>query len=360
MNYIGSKFSLLPQIARVLDEYQVPTDGIALDIFAGTGAVAQFLKRRGYMVYANDWQSYSYTTCVALIEHNSMPRFKALIGSGEVRNDFETPAFSVIAHLNQLQGQRGLFYEAYCEGGVAGRMYYSKHNGLRIEAVRDQIEQWHSSDLISYNEAAWLVACLIESADKVANTASVYGAYLKRIKKTAQKSLLIHALSPIPSGYPETEHRSFCEDSRSLLERLGSKRLRLVYIDPPYNARQYNANYHILETIARWDLHSFTPKGITGLRPHTDRRSNYCSKVKVERAFDELFGKINADYVLFSYNNEGLVPKDSLESIFCSHFSDVKFHEVPYKRFRADIDGEKRVYKGDSTVEFLVIGKGNA
>lgn len=42
------------------------------------------------------------------------------------------------------------------------------------------------------------------------------------------------------------------------------KGVDILYLDPPYNERQYAPKYHILETIAKWD----NPKiqGITGMK----------------------------------------------------------------------------------------------
>lgn len=378
MNYIGSKLSLLPEIERILDENGIKPTGTALDLFAGTSVVAQFLKKRGHTVYANDWQRYSYLTSVAYIECGSMPEFAGLFKdkywakvikssppiafqirsiNGRNTTSIDSPASKVLSHLSQLCGKTGEFHATYCEGGQAGRLYFSEENGLRIQAIRDQIEHWHSEGLINERENAWLVACLIEGADQAANTASVYGAYLKRVKTKAQKPLQLYALDPVPSTNLESEHKAFCEDGETLLRQLSSTRLQLVYIDPPYNARQYNANYHILETIARWDMGSFEPKGITGLRKHTVNRSSYCSKAKAEQSFRTLLAAANAEYVLFSYNNEGLVGKESLQAMFEEYCSEVIFEAIQYKRFRADNDGENRVYKGNSTVEYLILGK---
>ncbi len=381
MNYIGSKYSLLPEIERSLDEYGVPRDGAALDLFAGTGAVAQLLKRRGHMTFANDWQYYSYVTNVALIEHNAFPAFETLLRdprwrkrvSGVPLDDIlaysidnrgapvdDLPCTRVLSYLSQLPGRRGPFYEAYCQGGAAGRMYYAQENGLRIQAIRDQIEAWRDEGLISARDQAWLVACLIESADRVANTASVYGAYLKQIKKSAQKPLKMIALQPIPSHHTAEHHRVFCRDSAALLDLFHPGQLRLIYIDPPYNQRQYAANYHVLETIARWDLERFEPRGVTGLRSAQVQRSVFCMRGAVEAGFRRLFERINSDYVLFSYNNEGLLAEDRLLALFETFCTGVELRRIKFKRFRADIDRENRVYKANHTHELLVIGKPKA
>lgn len=377
MNYIGSKYSLLSEIQQILSEGRVPTDGIAADLFAGTGSVAQLLKMRGHIVYANDWQRYSYHTNVALVELDEVPSFSGLLRDANWRNATsiapsrgipcysltsreglfcDGPAKRVLDYLDALPGSEGVFYDAYCEGGSAGRLYFSCPNGRRIQAIRDTIAHWAAAGLVSNREESWLIAGLIEAADRVANTASVYGAHLKHVKRSALRPLQMVALIPAVGIALSGEHKVTCSDSEVFLEGLEGE-TTLVYIDPPYNARQYCSNYHILETIARWDLHSFTPRGRTGLRPVGWQRSQYCSVRTVESAFRRLFSLLRSDYVLFSYNNEGLLSKEELEAIFHDHCESVLFGEVGFRRFRADIDREGRVYRGDETREFLVLGQ---
>lgn len=379
MNYIGSKYSLLEEIESALDIYPVPREGVALDLFAGTGAVAQLLKLRGYVTYANDWQRYSYVTNVAFIELNALPDFGTLLADskwgtriGKVASGKEIATYSIISreplrknlpcaqvlrYLNQMPGRSGPFYETYCQGGAAGRMYFSRENGLRIQAIRDVIESWGEAQLILPKEKAWLVACLLESADRVANTASVYGAYLKHIKKSARKALTLRALQPISSEHPADQHQVFCEDSTELLSRFPPSELQLIYIDPPYNHRQYASNYHILETMACWDMDQFKPRGVTGLRDPGEQRSDFCLRSAVEDAFRQLFEQIHSRYLLFSYNNEGLLSQERLLGLFEEFCTDVHFNQIRFRRFRADVDHENRVYKADHTREYLVLGK---
>ncbi len=373
MNYIGSKYSLLPEIENILSEQNVPAGGIALDLFAGSGAVAQCLKQRGHVVYANDWQEYAYVTNMALIALDELPMFERLLAAGPIPagNAVESlningrrvlpadqPCARILSYLERLPGQDGAFYQAYCEGGAAGRLYYAQENGRRIQAIRDQIEAWNAAGLLMFEEKAWLVACLIEAADRVANTASVYGAYLKRVKATAHKPLRLAALQPIASPGPVSGHRVWRQDGLEVLDSLAADApLRLVYVDPPYNHRQYAANYHILETIARWDLAEFAPRGVTGLRPAETQRSDFCIQSMVEKTFRRLFEQVNAEYLLFSYNNEGLLSEEKLLGLFEEFCTDVQFRRIRFKRFRADVDGTNRVYKADHTQEFLILGR---
>ncbi len=377
MNYIGSKFSLLKHIENIIREYNIPEGGTVLDLFSGTGVVSQLFKSLGYAVYANDWQYYSYCLTASYIIFDGFPEFKKLLNSDEEKSVYDTkplpvkthsygcsndliedmPFIKVLTYLGNLSGKSGEFYDYYCDGGSQGRKYFSGENGLKIQAVRDKIEEWNRKGLLAGNEKTWLIACLLESADRAANTASVYGAFLKKIKKTAEKPMEMIAIKPVKSKSNPGNHKVFCVDSLKLLEQLKNDNILLTYIDPPYNHRQYSGNYHILETIVKWDLNRFFPRGITGLRDSKELISDYSLRSKSESAYLELFSKINSRYVILSYNNEGLVSEDFIKSLFEAYCSGYKFVKLPYQRFRADIDHSKRVYKAGETTEYLVAGR---
>lgn len=380
MNYIGSKYSLIENILSLITEH-VPIQGSALDLFSGTSTVAQALKSLGFRTYANDWQYYSFVTAHSYLHFNEYPRFEKLLKHAEIlslyqeqfpegshqitihslqkrgRSSEPQNAFTILWFLEQLPGTTGSFFHQYAEGGDLGRLYFSKDNGQKIQAIGDQISNWEQSELLSEAELHWLRASLVESADRIANTASVYGAFLKKIKKSAKKPLRMIALAPVSSPKSDSGHKAFCADAGNLFREKKLPRMSITYIDPPYNQRQYSGNYHILETIARWDLDTFEPRGKTGLRNSSDQSSPFCSKRKALDAFDRLFASIDSDYLLFSYNNEGLISEPDLKQLFEKHCSETQFFKLNYGRFRADNDGTNRKYAADSVVEFLVLGR---
>lgn len=378
MNYIGSKYSLIHNISSLIEEH-IPDKKRALDLFSGTSTVAQQLKLLGFETYANDWQYYSFITASSYLAFDDYPDFKRLLENTNIAEQFHSRratstftvhsvhnraqvsqannAFKVLWYLENLEGKEGSFYHEYCEGGSAGRLYYSRENGKKIQAIGDQISAWKNQGFLSEQEHYWLRASLVESADRIANTASVYGAFLKKIKKTAQKHLKMIALSPISSPEKELQHQAFCSDASTIFKDKALPKMTLVYLDPPYNHRQYSGNYHILETIAKWDLDSFTPRGKTGLRDSAEQASPFCSRVKAYKAFDQLFSTLQSQYLLFSYNNEGLISEEELTKLFHKYCSEVQFFKLEYGRFRADNDSETRQYSADSVVEFLILGR---
>ena len=307
----------------------------ALDLFAGTGIVSKTLRQNGVCVTSNDWQRYSYALATASLFNFDEDRLS-----------------EITVQMNSIKPIAHRFVEEFCEGGRGQRLYFSAANGGKIAAVREEIRKLHDAQEISEREQWYLVACLLEAADKVANTASVYGAFLKQIKKSASVDLNVRALE-IGTG---PDGNVLCEDALDIASsRVDCDPFDLVYIDPPYNHRQYSANYHLLETIALWDIDAFEPRGKTGLRPADQQASPFCRSQAVESAMAAVIA-IPSRMCVISYNNEGLLPKETLEGLVAQHFSSVQTIEVPYTRYKADKSNARR-YKSDMTHEWIVVGR---
>lgn len=330
MNYIGSKCKLSNLIKSTIhsvvgDEL---SDKVFCDIFAGTGIIGRVFKQEVKKVIANDYEYYSYVLNKNYIEnHLAIPD----------KDDY-------IDKLNRLELiDSGFIYNNYCIGGGSGRQYFSDYNGKRIDTIRKQIEDWKTTGEINSNLYYFLLASLLESADKLANTASVYGAYLKHLKKSAQLNLVLKAAE---FDINDNEHQVYNLDSNKLISSIEGD---ILYLDPPYNARQYGANYHILNTIAKYD--SFIPKGKTGLREYS--RSKYCSKNSVEQEFEYLIKNAKFKYIFLSYNNEGLMSADKIKAVM-EKFGKYDLITSEYQRFKADRD-ENRNHIATSTDEYIHI-----
>lgn len=248
-----------------------------------------------------------------------------------------------INELNSLNGKKGFIFQNYSEDGKAGRNYFTAENGQKIDAVRLQIEAWKKTSQITEDQYFFLLTSLLESADKVANTASVYGAYLKHIKASAAKKLVIK-----PAIFQQTEnsHKVFQQDSNELIKKIEGD---ILYLDPPYNARQYGANYHLLNTIAKYD--TFVPKGKTGLRDYY--KSDWCRTGEVLKSFGELIEKAQFPYIFLSYNNEGLMSQKEVQTVM-ERFGKYMLKTKKYQRFKAD-KTENRNHKATETFEYLHI-----
>lgn len=249
---------------------------------------------------------------------------------------------SLLEELNNLPLiDNGFIYTNYCLGGNGERQYFSDDNGKRIDTIRTAIENWKEEGQISDNLYYFLLCSLLECADKVANTASVYGAYLKNLKKSAQKELI---LEPAEYELNDNDHQVFNKDANKLIKEIEGD---ILYLDPPYNARQYGANYHMLNTIAEYK--AFVPSGKTGLRKYD--KSKYCSASYVKDEFDNLIQNANFKYIFLSYNNEGLMSVEDIKNIM-SKYGIYDLAQTDYQRFKAD---SNRFNKADSTVEYLHI-----
>lgn len=330
MNYIGSKYKLLSWIDEVMKKTvgQDLSQKVFCDLFAGTGIVGRTFKKSVKKVISNDLEPYSYVLNKNYIENH------------EELADKET----FIEALNAVPLRKdGFIYNHYCMGSESGRQYFKDENGQKIDAMRMQIEEWKKCGTIDDRMYYFLLASLLESADKVANTASVYGAFLKHIKKSADKQMV---LEPAHFELNSNSHTVYQADSNALIQEIEGD---ILYLDPPYNHREYGANYHLLNTIALYD--TFVPKGKSGLRAY--QKSRYCKKKEVHAAFDALIKNARFRYIFLSYNNEGLMSEEDVKTIM-SNYGNYRLETILYQRFKAD-KTENRNHKADTTYEYLHI-----
>lgn len=327
MNYIGSKYSLIDFITDTIGNITGYANGDGrtfADLFAGTGIVGATYKQNGFNVISNDIQYYSYVLNKHLIEN------------------VPTLDDSPLNELNSLNGIEGFVYKNYCHSSGSERNYFTDSNGQKCDAIRITLEKLHNERKIDDSVYYYFLASLVNSIDKYANTASVYGAFLKHIKKSAQKDFKLELL-PVIEG---SKGKVYNEDINALIRQVSGD---ILYLDPPYNARQYCTNYHVLETIARYD--NPVLNGKTGLRDYTSQKSLYCSKRTVDKTFDDLISHADFKYIFLSYNNEGLMSLDTIKAIM-SKYGKYACYTKDYRRFKADKD-ENRQIAANGTTEYI-------
>lgn len=339
MKYIGNKTRLLSFIHDSLKSSNAPSSGVFIDIFSGTTSVAQYFKRCGYSVISNDFMTYSYVFQRAYIGVNKIPRFKGL---GLKTID------EVLDALNSLNPKKGYVFENYAPSGSFGRQYFSDNNAMKIDAIRDKIDFWKKNKKITEDEFYILLSSLIDAADFVANMSGTYGAYLKIWRSMALKDLKLKTPDIFNN---QKNNKVFQEDSNALVRKI---RGDIMYIDPPYNARQYASNFHVLESIAVWDKQKL--KGKTGLRDYSHQKSLYSLKRSCVDALKDLIKNANSKFIALSYNNEGIVNREDILKILKER-GIVKEYVLPYKRFRTERDHAKRQYKkvNDMVSEHLYV-----
>lgn len=335
VKYIGSKAALLPEIHAFVAE-QLPSSAAGaagtatlLDVFTGTTRVAQSFRAAGWRVVSSDlsWASEAYAHAFLLRTADSGRRIPDLLARLRI----------LMAEPLKASAKPGWIQTNYCDvvtadGGIV--KMWKPENGSKADRVRDAIQLWETSGEVSHHEAMILVACLLFALDKVDSSVGVQQAYLKTWAARASNPLVLNDL-PFPGGGPAGEH--LVGDSLQLAYPAAT----VAYLDPPYSGHSYATYYHIWDSITRWD------KPAVGLK--TNRRADrisgsaefdaamqspWNSKGKALGAFMALVARLPVQYVCISYNDESLVPLETLEGALKEKYgaAAVTVKKIPYKR----------------------------
>lgn len=322
MRYIGNKTNLLKNINQVIKDNCDGNEKVFCDLFSGTSSVARFFKNR-YKIISNDILYFSYVLQRATITNNEIPDFEKLKNKLNVENVLD---YLETININRKK-YKTFIYDNYSPNDNCERMYLTPENAKRIDYIRTTIEKWKKENLIKENEYFYLLATLIEGVPFVSNITGTYGAYLKDWDKRAFKKFEMIRLNVVNNN---EENECYREDANELIKKVSGD---ILYIDPPYNSRQYLPNYHLLETIARYD----EPKinGKTGIRTYTEEKSNYCIKSKVYDELEELIKNAKFKHIIMSYNQEGLLKREEIEQILKKYGDKdtYKLYQIPYKQY---------------------------
>lgn len=336
MRFIGGKTLLLSQIKQVIQENTDGTERVFCDIFSGTGTVARYFKP-DYEILSNDLLHFSYVIQKATIENNSAPKFAKLKQIG-ILDPF---AFLEETRISDSQINPDEFFitRHYSPNEECDRMYLSPPNAKRIDFIRNTIESWKTAGLLNENEYYYLLAGLIEGVPFVSNITGTYGAYLKQWDKRAYKDFSMIRLEVVDNGY---QNHCYNRDSNQLIREIEGD---ILYLDPPYNSRQYAPNYHLLETISRYDRPQIS--GVTGMRPYEDQKSSFCVKSQVSEAFEELVDRAKFDHLVLSYSTEGLMSAQEIERVLKKRGleSSYRRYDIPYKKYKSKIPSEENELK---------------
>ncbi len=328
MRFIGSKTTLINDIENVIKENTTGKEEIFCDLFSGTGSVGRYFKSK-YKVYSNDLLHFSYVIQKATIENNSLPQFIKLKEMGIA----DPIAFLEESTIDYTEDY--FISENYSPNTNCDRMYISTRNANRIDFIRHTIEKWKQADLLDDMEYFYLLAGLIEGVPYISNITGTYGAYLKTWDKRAHKEFEMMRLEVVDN---QKNNRSFNIDSNKLIEEIEGD---ILYLDPPYNSRQYAPNYHLLETISKYD--SPTIKGVTGMRDYSSQKSLYCVKSEVLSTFDDLISKAKFTHIVVSYSSDGLMTAEQIENVLKKYGQAATFkrYDVPYRKYKGKLSSQK-------------------
>jgi len=306
--YIGNKYKLIEWIFSILDKECKGNSFV--DIFAGTGVVAAVASKHFNEIILNDF----------LYSNHAI--YKAFFDKG---NWNQEKINNIIKNYNNINGED--LDKNYFSINFGGK-YFSKNSAKIIGFIRENIEE--NKNKLTEREYHILIASLLYSTDKIANTVGHYDAYFK--KEFIEDNFFMRPIDPVKVKAVSI----FREDANLLAKQIQTD---IVYIDPPYNSRQYSRFYHILETLTKWDK----PKlyGVA-LKPEPENMSDYC-RVSAKNRFAELVNDIKAEYLVVSYNNtydsksNSSQNKITLEEIknILSKRGKTKIFEKDYRHFNA-------------------------
>lgn len=299
IKYLGSKRLLLPRILELVE----PLDGVrsVLDLFSGTSRVAHAFKRRGFRVHANDHNAYAATLARCYVAAD--------------RERWLARAERLIAELAAVPPNAGWFTETFC---VRSR-YLQPANGAKVDAIRERIA---SLALEPELEAVALVS-LMEAADRVDSTTGVQMAYLKGWSARSFKPLELRMPDMIAGPGSAS-----CLDAAEAARRFEAD---LVYLDPPYNQHSYLGNYHVWESLVRWDKPEVYGVAMKRLDVRA-RGSAFNRRGGIAPALGEVVAALRARWILVSFSDEGYLTPAEVEAILESR-GEVRKLELPHRRY---------------------------
>lgn len=286
IKYIGSKRALVDWIGEAI----AALDGVrrVADLFSGSARVGRELKRRGYAVWSNDALAFSATLARGLVAADA--------------EEFDGRVEPVLEELRRSTPVAGWFTEDYCERA----RYFRPENGARIEGMRERLAELELEPGV---EAIALSALLL-AADKVDSTVGVQMAYLKQWAPRAARPLELVApdLLPRAAGGPVTVSEDCALEVAPRLD------VDCVYLDPPYNQHSYLGNYHVWETLVRWDRPQ--TYGVANKRVDCrERTSPFNRKREAAQAFERLVGAIECPNIVASFSDEGFLDREFVERV---------------------------------------------
>ena len=362
--YIGNKRRLLPSLEKLFtllgERMPVAT---MIDPFAGSGAVSRLGRAMGFTVYANDWEEYSRIinrSYLTLSPAQAEGLFGSVGGLG-----------ALIRRLNSLTGEpENPYFSRYFAPAATSkadyrteRLFYTRENGLFLDRVREWIENEYPPEGLDDNESAareLLIALLLYEAATHANTSGVFKAFHKGFGGHGGDALG-RIMRPMSLEYPVLIDGPPAEVGAVDAARwVRGRSADLCYLDPPYTIHQYGSNYHLLNTLARWDRPAAPLelgsdgrlKRKAGIRPDwVETRSAFCSSASAAAALGELLEGIDARFLVLSYNSDGLIPISELTELL-SRSGRLEMYTEGYIQYRG---GKQGLNRRNSTTEFQLL-----
>ena len=374
--YIGNKRKLLPLIYKAIQDSGISLEGKVsfFDVFSGSGVVSRFAKYLGFEVYSNDWEYYAYVLNRGFLEFNESD-IKKIFGS---QSEFE----KILDKINSLpepneENQYIAKYYAPKEFDVEEadykreRLFYTRENALAIDKIRNWIESYQlknekitdeaESDFFREKVFYLLLADLLYESATHTNTSGVFKAFHKEFGGHGKDALSrimkkIELHSPVLIDSKSKVH-VYQENANELARKI--KGIDIAYLDPPYNQHQYGSNYHMLNTIAKWDKIpaplELNSKGLLKKKAAIredwiNTRSEYCYKDSAEKSFEDLILHLDARYIFISYSTDGIIPFERMREI-CTKRGRLSLVTNEYTTYRG---GKQSNRRQNTNIEFIL------
>jgi adenine-specific DNA-methyltransferase len=348
ITYIGNKRKLLIEISEVVDEIMEknPDFTTCLDAFSGSGIVSRLLRRKGFVVYANDLEDYTVPINTAHLTLTADPLSSADYAQLNAISSTSAPYFS--KHYAPKDTKNPDLKNE--------RLFYSHENAVIIDGVLELIQNWQP------DKKNAVLASLLYKMSKNINTSGVMkgfyngfggpkGQNLQRILGKITIDPLDYIVQPIG--------RVFQSKAEELYTGTDCPPVDIAYLDPPYNSHQYSSNYHLLNSAVKYDFYDpgsvTAPKSKVGIR-RDHNRSAFCSKATAKDSFVKLFNNLQAKYVIISYNNEGILSIDEIKDLLSDVTTEITVSAKNYKKFGGGYGGYENTSNTD-VKEFFIVGK---
>ena len=367
--YIGNKRKLIPLIYKAIQStgMEIKPGLKFFDVFAGSGVVSRFAKTLDFEVFSNDWECYSYVLNSCYLETDKS-ELADLFGSEEALQNLLDEINSLPSPGEDLQYMAKYYapksFDIDNVDYKTERLFYTRDNALAIDKIRNYIEDAFPAEKIDETQLKKKNVLLAELIYEVAthnNTSGVFKACHKGFGGH-NKDALKRILTPIRLRMPvliDSLHKChvFQENANEIVKKI--KDIDIAYLDPPYNQHQYGSNYHILNTVAKWDhipaeLELNTKgelKEKAAIRHDwVNTRSLYCYKEKATKSFEELIANLDAKHILISYSTDGIIPFEDMQRI-CIQKGSVSIVTNEYTTYRG---GKQSNNRKNTNIEFIL------
>jgi len=285
IKYIGSKKKIIPHILRVVSSLSDVSS--VVDIFSGSSRVGHALKREGYRVISNDLGQFAHVIAIGLVQ-----------ASDSRRDD----ASSLIEELNKLEGKVGYFTETFCNNA----RFFQPKNGMKVDRIREEIELLD----VDFEMKCVLLTSLIEAADRVDSTVGLQATFLREWAPRSFRDLVMK-VPDLLQDHGDIKCVALNEDALELASRVKAD---VVYVDPPYNQHSYANNYHIWDTLVKWDHPQHKGKACRRIDV-SQNKSVFNDKKRAVGAMRDLVSALDVPYIIVSFNDRGFISTDEITEI---------------------------------------------